>query len=93
MSLRDWHQNSWLVTHQTSQPPHHYRVIQSLSHTIKTDKALIAQLDQFRKKRNISEYEKIGMVSDQEANEMVALAGKLQQQVQKWIANNYPELK
>jgi len=144
MSLRDWHQNSWLVTHQTSREEiadlfkladrdlgdclspglspewklniaynaalqlataalsvcgyratrdsHHYRVIQSLSHTIKADKALIAQLDQFRKKRNISEYERIGMVSDQEADEMVALAGKLRQQVQKWLSNNYPEL-
>ena len=145
MSLRDWHQNSWLVEHLTSRQEisdllliadrdlkdclstglspewklniaynaalqlstaalsacgyratrdsHHYRVIQSLAHTIKADKPLIAQLDKFRKKRNISEYEKIGMVSDQEADEMIALAGKLQQQVQKWIANNYPELK
>lgn len=32
------------------------------------------------------------MVSDKEADEMVDLAGKLRQQVQKWIADNYPEL-
>ena len=79
--------------YRATRDSHHYRVIQSLALTIEADKVLIDQLDKFRKKRNISEYERIGMVSDQEADEMIALAGKLQQQVQKWIANNYPELK
>ena len=31
---------------------HHYRVIQSLAHTMQADTRLIAQLDQFRKKRS-----------------------------------------
>ena len=79
--------------YRATRDSHHYRVIQSLALTIEADKVLIDQLDKFRKKRNISEYERIGMVSDQEADEMIALSGKLQQQVQKWIANNYPELK
>lgn len=41
----------------------HYRVIQSLAHTIKADPVLIAQLDKFRKKRNISDYERAGSLS------------------------------
>ena len=57
-----------------------------------TGKTLIVQLDKFRKKRNISEYDRIGMISAQEADEMVDLAGKLRQQVQQWLADNYPDL-
>src|SRR5467141_771495 len=37
---------------------HHYRVIQSLAFTAGADRALIAQLEQFRKKRNIGGYER-----------------------------------
>ena len=52
----------------------HYRVIQSLAFTIGLDSDLVLLFDQFRKKRNISDYERAGMVSDQEASEMYALA-------------------
>jgi len=71
---------------------HHYRVIQSLAHTIKADPVLIAQLDKFRKKRNISDYERAGGVSEQEANEMFALAKNLRNEVEKWLRSNHPEL-
>jgi hypothetical protein len=50
---------------------HQYRVIESLVHTIGADRKLIAQLDRFRKKRNIGEYDRVGTVSDQEAGEKV----------------------
>ena len=39
---------------------HHYRVIQSLAHTIQAKPNLINQLDKFRKKRNIGGYEAAG---------------------------------
>ncbi len=71
---------------------HHYRVIQSLAHTTQTGTRLIAQFDQFRKKRNIGGYERAGLASDQEANEMFELAGQLVQDVEKWIRANHPEL-
>jgi len=63
----------------------HYRVIQSLALTIEADSDTIAQLDRFRKKRNISDYERAGSVSDHEANEMCALAEKIRTQVQSWL--------
>lgn len=69
----------------------HYRVIQSLAHTIGADSPLIAQLDQYRKKRNIGEYERAGLVSGQEAKEMVALAHRLRKTVKEWLRDNYPE--
>lgn len=56
---------------------HHYRVIQSLEYTIGADTGTIAQLDHFRKKRNISDYERSGVASEQEASEMHELAKKI----------------
>ena len=71
---------------------HHYRVIQSLVFTIDADKKLIMQFDRFRKKRNIGGYEQAGLVSDKEADEMIALAQQLREQTEGWIRNNHPEL-
>jgi len=70
----------------------HYRVIQSLAHTIGADQALILTLDQFRKKRNITGYERAGGVSEQEAKEMLALAKRLRQEVEQWLRVNHPQL-
>jgi hypothetical protein len=50
------------------------------------------QLDQFRKKRNISDYERAGAVSDLEAKEMIDLAHKLNQKVRDWLKLNHPQL-
>jgi HEPN domain-containing protein len=78
--------------YRAAREAHHYRVIQSLAHTIKADPVLIAQLDTFRKKRNISGYERAGAVSEQEAKEMFALAKNLRNEVEKWLRSNHPEL-
>jgi hypothetical protein len=71
---------------------HHYRVIQSLAHTVQADNELIALFDQFRKKRNISGYDHAGMISDQEAKEMVDLASRLRLKVEEWLYENHPNL-
>jgi len=71
---------------------HHYRVIQSLAYTIEADRELITQLDRFRKKRNIGEYDRAGTVSDHEAGGMVALAENLRDDVYTWLRAYYPEL-
>jgi hypothetical protein len=70
----------------------HYRVIESLAYTMSVAAPRIAQLQGFRKKRNISGYERAGGVSQQEANEMVSLAGALRDELIAWLAANYPEL-
>jgi len=71
---------------------HHYRIVQSLAYTIGADADLIARLDGFRKKRNISDYEQSGAVSAQEANEMFLLARMLRKSVGDWLKKNYPKL-
>ncbi len=78
--------------YRAAREAHHYRVIQSLAYTVKADAGMIAQLDKFRKKRNIGSYERAGVVSDQEAKEMAALAKTLKDDVEKWLRSNHPEL-
>lgn len=77
---------------RASRDAHHYRVIQSLTHTIGANSALVAQFDAFRKKRNISGYERVGMTSEKEAQEMVALAKQLRGDVVGWIKKAHPKL-
>jgi len=78
--------------YRASREAHHYRVIQSLAYTVKADESLIAQLDKFRKKRNIGSYERAGAISEQEVKEMVALAKNLKDKVEEWLKKSHPEL-
>ena len=78
--------------YRAAREAHHYRVIQSLAYTIEADRELITQLDRFRKKRNIGEYDRAGTVSDHEAGGMVALAENLRDDVYTWLRAYYPEL-
>lgn len=71
---------------------HHYRVVQSLAHTIGAESALIRELDALRKKRNLSEYERAGAVSDLEADRAAALAHELHERVSAWLRERHPEL-
>ena len=78
--------------YRAAREAHHYRVIQSLAYTIEADRELITQVDRFRKKRNIGEYDRAGTVSDHEAGGMVALAENLRDDVYTWLRKHYPEL-
>lgn len=78
--------------YRSSREAHHYRVIQNLAFTMSAGKGLIRQLDQFRKKRNISDYERAGLVSEQEAGEMELLARRLRKKVAEWLRSNHPQL-
>lgn len=78
--------------YRSSREAHHYRVIQSLAHTIGADGKLVSRLDAFRKKRNIGDYERSGSVSEQEANEIATLARQLRQDVENWLRKNHADL-
>ena len=71
--------------YRPSRDAHHYRVIQSLRETLGADAAVVATFDAFRKKRNISGYERIGLVSDADAGAMRALAVALRRDVMAWL--------
>ena len=71
---------------------HHFRVIQALALTIGWDAALVGTLDAFRKKRNVSSYERAGQISVSTAREADALAVRLRDDVVAWLGRNHPEL-
>ncbi len=70
----------------------HYILLQSLAFTVKMSQDTIDQLNKFREKRNISDYERAGMVTEYEAQEMLTLAKKVRDEVEAWISANYPHL-
>ncbi len=78
--------------YRAAREAHHYRVIRSLALTIRADAGLVRQFDLFRKKRNIGGYHRVGTVSDQEANEMIALAESVRQEVKEWLKTDHPDL-
>lgn len=70
----------------------HYRVIQSLAHTIGAGRDFITEFDYFRKKRNITSYERMGTVSLQDAERMTELAERLRDMVLDWLRETHPAL-
>jgi uncharacterized protein (UPF0332 family) len=78
--------------YRASREAYHYYVIQSLSFTLQLEERIIRRLHKLRRKRNISDYERPGTVTEQEAQEMVDLAKLIRQQVEEWIRNNHKEL-
>jgi hypothetical protein len=71
---------------------HHYWTIQSLAFTLQLDARTINKFNKFRQKRNISDYERTDVVSEQEVAEIIALAQELRQSVVQWLRKNHPEL-
>lgn len=78
--------------YRAARESHHYRVIQSLAYTLGADAGQIRLFDQFRKKRNVGEYGRAGTVSDQEAEEVLALAQTLRDDLKEWLHAHHPEL-
>ena len=78
--------------YRASRDQHHYRVIQSLRETLRIDVQTVNTFDAFRKKRNVTGYERVGLVSDADADAMRALAVKIRDDVVAWLKKNYPDL-
>jgi hypothetical protein len=71
----------------------HYRTIQALPLILGESRKNDAQyLDVCRSKRNIAEYDQIGAVSDQGADELIEFCGELKEDVLTWLKENHPEL-
>lgn len=78
--------------YRATREAHHLRVIQSLGLSIGADAQFVRRLDAFRKKRNLTSYEFGGSISDQEADEVTALAGELRERVLSWLKSHRREL-
>ena len=78
--------------YRVARESHHFRAIQSLALTLGCPTALIGHLDAFRKKRNISDYERAGNVSNHEAEEMIELATVLRAELLRWLGRVHTDL-
>jgi len=71
---------------------HHYWTIQSLAYTLRLDADTIEKFNKFRRKRNTSDYEQAGIISEQEVKEMIDFAQELRDTLKTWLRTNYAEL-
>lgn len=78
--------------YRAPQEGHHYWTIQSLAFTIGTGAVTINRFDAFRRKRNIADYETVGLISAAEAGSMLTLAQSLRVEAIEWLKKNYPAL-
>jgi hypothetical protein len=71
----------------------HYRVIQTIPLIMgERLKPIRDFLDICRRKRNISEYDAAGIVSEKEFNDLLKMAGEFKSQVIDWLRKNHPGL-
>lgn len=71
----------------------HYRTIQAVPLILGKSRKNDAQyLDLCRSKRNIVEYDQIGTVSDQEADELIEFCMEFKEDVLMWLNENHPDL-
>jgi hypothetical protein len=52
----------------------------------------VVRFDAFRKKRNVTGYDRAGGVSEREAEEMFILAQELYHLIKAWFEGHYPDL-
>jgi hypothetical protein len=78
--------------YRVASDPDHHHAIQSLRETIGVDKGVVEALEAFRKKRNRSGYEKIGLISETDARAMRDLAKKLFNALLSWLKEHHPDL-
>ena len=75
----------------TNKPGHHQTMIQSLPKTIGLETDTMVVLDALRKQRNVADYSG-DLVPAGTANECIAHAKALWQQLNDWLQKEHPEL-
>jgi len=70
----------------------HYYTIESMRFTIGLDEDDIRTIDAFRKKRNVSDYQRAGSVSDTETDELLTIAQAVRQKTLTWLRSKHPNL-
>ena len=71
----------------------HYRVIQALPLVMGPEFSTMRDyLDNCRRKRNISEYDAVGTISEKEAADLLQTIRELKKDVESWLPKNHPEI-
>jgi hypothetical protein len=71
---------------------HHHYTLQSLRLTVGLDCETLLMLQTVKKKRDKSDYERAGGVSEQEALDAIALATEVCTRVHDWLEAEHPDL-
>ncbi len=71
----------------------HYRTIAALPEILGQQRKDDADyLETCRRKRNTAEDDRTGVVTDQDASELIEFCRELEQEVRNWLSQNYPAL-
>ncbi|MGD0112439.1 MAG: hypothetical protein ABSD48_11295 [Armatimonadota bacterium] len=70
---------------------HHWRLIESLEHTLGLTSGQVKLLQDYRKKRSRSVYERAGIVTATEAGAALATARDLRDRLAAWLAREHPD--
>lgn len=71
---------------------HHWRLIESLEYTLGLTPGQVKELQDYRKKRSLSVYERAGVVAPGEADAALAAARRLRDRLSAWLAAEHPDL-
>lgn len=74
------------------QPGHHAITFQALPLTLGASADMTAQLDAFRRKRNLAAYEGDDSVSDRDLRELMSVLEALKPRLLQWLRKQHPEL-
>jgi predicted Zn-dependent protease len=75
-----------------SEKGHHYRIVESLRHTVEAPGRDVDLLQRMKKKRHVSDYEVAGAVSESEVREMHELAVRIRDLVVHWLRKQHSDL-
>ena len=71
----------------------HYRVIQAIPLVMGERFSIFRDyLDNCRRKRNVSEYDAVGTISEKEADDLIAAVQEFRIEVERWLRRNYRDL-
>jgi len=73
-------------------PAHHWRLIESLEYTLGVTPGQVKELQDYRKKRSLSVYERADIVTSTEAEAALTAARRLRDQLSAWLASEHPDL-
>lgn len=89
MSLKQWLDKGF----KSERKLQHYRTIQAMPLILGEDRKKDAQyLDACRSKRNIAEYNRVGVVTERDAEELVQFVKEFKNDVINWLKKNCPNL-
>ena len=72
---------------------HHFVTLQSIKEIMgKKYRSLIEYFDSCRVKRNISDYDRMGEISESEVEELIEEAINFKETVKEWVETNFPDL-